>query len=801
MSEQRTRRENRAARTTKPRRTAPPRTPGTVRAQAWVDLGVISGLLVVGMLGLTPVFGGYRHLVAGVGGLLVGAGVAYLSHRLRANAITTVLGLFVAYVLFGSVLALPNDALWFVLPTVDTLRDLALGAVFGWTDVVTLGVPVEAPARLAVLPYVLGVAAGAVTGVLALRWLPTRYRTLWRCAMLLIAPVIVFAGTVLLGTAEPFLPGVRGVVLAVGALIWLGWRRPEGKNISLSERSGLLRARVLGTAAIGVAAVLVGGAAASALTPATEARFVLRDNVQPPFDPQTYPSPLSSFREYTKTLNETDLLKVTGLRPGDRIRLAVMDSYDGHLWNVAGPELATDGSGLFELAGRTLPKAPLATIVDERRVKVDVLGYHDAWLPTVGVPESIDLTGLDRSHSTGFRFNASTSAAVLIDGVDGDTAYGMRSGIQSVPGDEQLEDVPVANVSMPPVENVPDIVVAKATEYSAGAKAPIDQLRAIESALVTNGYLSHGLETDAASSRSGHGADRMEELFTRSQLIGDEEQYASAMALMARSLGYPARVVMGFAPENVVDGRPTTVTGEDVTAWVEVPFEGVGWIPFYPTPDETEIPQDQNPKPQSEPQPQVRQPPRTEKKQDDLLTDSDIDDKDDKDKKDAFALPAWAIWSISVVGGLLLLYLVPLFVIAAVKARRAKRRRRAATADARAAGAWDEFLDRHEELGYRVPPVTRTGIARSLAEQRQTDAAGTATLDGFAFDADAAVFAGDALPDERVDALWQHADAQSRDARRAVGWWRRQLSRFRVSRARRRAARSDARRRRRDGFQ
>jgi 8-oxo-dGTP pyrophosphatase MutT (NUDIX family) len=87
-------------------------------------------------------------------------------------------------------------------------------------------------------------------------------------------------------------------------------------------------------------------------------------------------------------------------------------------------------------------------------------------------------------------------------------------------------------------------------------------------------------------------------------MIGDEEQYASAFALMARSLGYPARVVMGFAPEVPDGGGTVTVTGDDVTAWVEVAFDGVGWVPFAPTPDETDIPQDQVPKPQSEPQPQ-----------------------------------------------------------------------------------------------------------------------------------------------------------------------------------------------------
>ncbi|GAB2508798.1 transglutaminaseTgpA domain-containing protein [Paramicrobacterium agarici] len=780
----RTPRENRAA-----------LAPGTVTTQTWVDVAVVAGLVVIGLLGWMPVFDGLTHLSASLGGLAVGLGVAWGSHRLRLNAVTTVLALFVAYFLFGSALALPGDALWFVLPTLDTVRDLAVGAVFGWTDVVTLAAPVGAPPHLAVLPYVFACVLGVVAGVLLFRWLPKRYRTLWRCGLVLLVPLAAFALPVVLGTREPFFAPLRGLAVAVIALIWLGWRRPEGKNISLSEKSGLRRARVVGTAAVALASIVIGGLAASLLHPAPESRLVVRDEVQPPFDPELFPSPLSGYRIYTKTLNETDLFTVTGMIPGDRLRLAVMDTYDGHLWNVAGPELATEGSGLYELSGSTLPTAPLADIVDRRGISIDVLGYSGPWLPTMGVPQSIDLDGIDRERSAGFRYNASTSSAVLIDGVTSGIEYSMRSGIQAVPGDEELSDTPVAPVGMPPVEKVPDVVVAKAKEYAGAAETPIDQLRAIESALVTNGYLSHGREEDAASSRAGHGADRMEELFTRSQLIGDEEQYASAMALMARSFGYPARVVMGFAPKTIIEGSPTTVTGDDVTAWVEVPFEGVGWIPFFPTPDETEIPQDQNPKPQSEPQPQVRQPPRSEKRPDDLLTESEIDDKKDEDDEDAFALPGWAVAVLSTLGGLLLLYLVPLLIIALVKRRRVKRRRRAESAHARASGAWDEFLDRHAELGYDVPVRTRSGVIESLAVQRETDAAGTATLESLAFDADAAVFGAHDAPDSAVDDLWSQSDEQSRLAARAVGWWRRQVSRFRVSRARRAPKRSKVSRR------
>ena len=72
-------------------------------------------------------------------------------------------------------------------------------------------------------------------------------------------------------------------------------------------------------------------------------------------------------------------------------------------------------------------------------------------------------------------------------------------------------------------------------------------------------------------------------------MVGDSEQYASAMALMARSLGLPSRVVLGFVPkdgdgdptesrtERTADGQTTvTFTGNDICAWVEILLEDYG---------------------------------------------------------------------------------------------------------------------------------------------------------------------------------------------------------------------------------
>jgi transglutaminase-like putative cysteine protease len=61
------------------------------------------------------------------------------------------------------------------------------------------------------------------------------------------------------------------------------------------------------------------------------------------------------------------------------------------------------------------------------------------------------------------------------------------------------------------------------------------------------------------------------------------QHFAGSMALMLRLLGIPARVAAGFVPGHYRDGV-WRVTDHDAHAWVEVWFQGYGWLPFDPTP-------------------------------------------------------------------------------------------------------------------------------------------------------------------------------------------------------------------------
>lgn len=751
--------------------------------RAVVDLAVLTVLALLGVIGLETSFGQYNFLVASLGGLAVGVGVALLTTWLRLPVLLAVLAGILAYFLLGTPIVMPDQGIAVVLPSLTSLAGLALGAVFGWRDILTLQTPVQAPYYIAVLPYFASWLVGMVGGLLALRW-TSRAPGSRRSAVLLIGPLLLFLVGILLGTREPYLAAIRGTAFAVVALIWLGWRRGARERVAVEGSSGHLRRRLVGVAVVVAGAVVLGLAGGAALFPPRDARYVLREEVQPPFDPREFASPLSGFRYYTKTVADDDLLEVSGLAPGGLIRLAVMDSYDGVIWRVSSSTAGAEGSGAFRLAGETLPEPDALRSGTAGVLDVTIDGYDDVWMPTAGYATGVRWEDeASSSLADTFRYNAVTGTAVMTGGLQQGYHYALDVEYPDTVDDDELAGVATANLQLPAADGVPDIVGATALELAGDARDPIDQLRAIEVALTTDGYLSHGLASDGIPSRAGHGADRMAELFERPEMVGDEEQYASAFALMARSLGYPSRVVMGFAPQ-VAGGESTaTVVGSDVTAWVEVPFEGVGWVPFFPTPDQTDVPQDQVPKPQNEPQPQVRQPPRTETDQEDLLTPVSIQDSDERDD-DGFVLPGWAVaLGLSILIPAAIVF-VPLLIVAAVKSARARRRRLGA-GDRAAAGAWEELLDRLAELGYPVPPpATRVATAQRLAATLAQP-----QLVAVAARADAAVFSGRDIEPSEAEAVWSDVAGVVAQAESGAGRTRRLLSRYRVHRTGRREER------------
>jgi transglutaminase-like putative cysteine protease len=77
-------------------------------------------------------------------------------------------------------------------------------------------------------------------------------------------------------------------------------------------------------------------------------------------------------------------------------------------------------------------------------------------------------------------------------------------------------------------------------------------------------------------------------LFERQE--GYCDYYASALAVMARSVGVPARLATGYAQGTYDhDARRWVVTEQEGHSWVEVYFDGIGWVEFEPTAGEAAL--------------------------------------------------------------------------------------------------------------------------------------------------------------------------------------------------------------------
>lgn len=699
----------------------------------WIlDLSAVGVLLLVPMVGFWPTFGGPAYLPAALGGLLLGMGLAAVCARMGWGILSLAGLTVVAYFLFGGALALPHTAALGFVPTLDTLARLATGVVTSWKQLLTTVAPVAASDGHLVVPFLLTLVAGVVTASLALR--------LRTAAWALLPAAVLLGAQIALGTSQPAAPLVQGVLFAIVAAVWLSvrqsWEHGTGAIPLGGEETparGLAVRRIVVGSAVVVVATLIGVGATAFAAPQSP-RYVLRDVVIPPFDIREYASPLQSFRAYVRDFADVPLFTVSGMPDGARVRLATMDAYDGTVYNVS-----DDGGGTSGAFGPVRGNMSAEAEGTPATVRVEVGALDGVWMPEIGAVRSVEFDG-DRAEElrrSAF-YNEATETAVVTERLSEGDAYTLETVVPASPSDDALEDADFAPVALPDQEGVPQDFAEIASKAVAEAETPIEQVRALQTMLAEGGFFSHGLEGEVLS-RAGHGAERISTLLGSDQMVGDDEQYAAAMALLAREIGIPARVVMGFYPEEEDEGAGQPVfaaTGDTLHAWVEVAFADHGWVTFDPTPPEDQIPNDQTTKPRADPKPQVLQPPPPPQEPVDLPpTVPDDRESEDESGFDA-ALLALIVVLVVGIAGLLALLAAPFLVIGAIKASRRRKRREAERAADRISGGWDELVDRATDYGTPVRPGgTRREdagiVGTAFAEPRVATLAQQADLEVF----------------------------------------------------------------------
>ncbi len=131
--------------------------------------------------------------------------------------------------------------------------------------------------------------------------------------------------------------------------------------------------------------------------------------------------------------------------------------------------------------------------------------------------------------------------------------------------------------------DMPPRVASFARSLTADAATPYDKAVAVES------YLKDNLAYNLAIDPPPFGVDGVDYFLFESR-EGYSEYFGSAMTVLMRSLGIPARMTTGYTAGNAVaDSSIFMVSDHHSHGWTEVYFPGYGWVPFEPTPGK-EIP-------------------------------------------------------------------------------------------------------------------------------------------------------------------------------------------------------------------
>ncbi|MFT4214383.1 MAG: transglutaminase-like domain-containing protein, partial [Microbacterium sp.] len=686
-----------------------------------------------------PIYRSGSFIVLVVAASLLGAGIAALVTWRRWGGWAAAGLLVAAFFLVGLPLAVPRR-LGSAQDLLLGLGEVATGAVFGWKDLLTVDLPVGSYRNLlvpALVVFLFGTAA-----LLLFAWRTTAVAV---SAVPVAIAMAVFG--LLFGRTEvssplqvgPWtLPAPVETALGIGTLLsgvlWLSWRSSHARaqalrraadtaGVKLRRRSSGASAVDIRRAALGAGMVVVALAVALAVPAATTAeRTVLRQATGPRLALSQAVSPLSTYRAlFADDAFDQVLFTVSGSATPERVRLAVLDDYDGAVFRTD-----PDGEPFVRVASTR--ETGSGTPVDAT-VTIGALGSiwpGGIWMPSAGTLSSVEFGGTRQAVlADGFYVSDALSAAVQVVPWQQGDEYRLSA---AEPATSTLVEVSAPGQSGG-VE-APASLRTWVKEHASGSDgAALAELVAL---LRARGYLSHALtDTGEAAwtaalegyefvpSASGHSLARIDAMFTALieregdpraaasdnyvAAIGDDEQFAVAVALIARELGFPSRVVVGVRLSSDDTDAAVCTAGTcragDVSAWVEVHSETGEWITVDVTPQHAQAPSREV---TEQPDPTIGTAVRPDGVDEVLPPKPVQEDTASTVHQDDGPDLAW-LWRTLFIGGVsvgaLLVVASPFLLILGAKALRRRARRRAAQPATRIAGGWEEYLDAAADAG------------------------------------------------------------------------------------------------------
>jgi transglutaminase-like putative cysteine protease len=271
-------------------------------------------------------------------------------------------------------------------------------------------------------------------------------------------------------------------------------------------------------------------------------------------------SPLVDIRSRLVNRANTLLFTVKATQPA-YWRVSGLPEFDGNTWGLPERELE-------DVDGALSQPAPGST---ENRQDITIAALRGNLVP--GAPEPVRVQG------AGLRWNGETSTLLRVDRdletgdaitlVSAEPSFSpdvLRNTPSSSPPDPIYLELPA---------DFPQSVGATALTVTAGQSTVYDKMRVLQDWFRSEFQYSLNVS-------QGHSTSAVE-AFLR-QRIGYCEQFAGTFAAMARSLGIPARVAVGYTQGLAQTDGSLQVLGKNAHAWPEIWFDGLGWVAFEPTP-------------------------------------------------------------------------------------------------------------------------------------------------------------------------------------------------------------------------
>ena len=272
------------------------------------------------------------------------------------------------------------------------------------------------------------------------------------------------------------------------------------------------------------------------------------------------------------TQGASALFEVTTSHP-DYWRLFTLDRVEGTTW-MQPPPMPPASEGVALSIPATLPGSPTSDSASaSTSYTFRILSDFDVEAALPIAPAASELDGPIGSVS----WDQLNTRLI----VDGGASEGMEYTVRSasiVPTPEELDRTSAASSDGRWTELPADLdprFERMAERWTAGAASDYRKVLAIQERFQLGDF---AYSTDVPPP---DGPGELLEFLTRSK-VGFCEHYSSAMAVLVRSLGIPARIAAGFRVGTLQDDGSYLVRASDVHVWVEVRFVGYGWLPFEP---------------------------------------------------------------------------------------------------------------------------------------------------------------------------------------------------------------------------